>query len=88
MTDLPEKLAALSAFADDVNITHDPVAQRLADQIAASDPGLFTKPVVAEIVRTTIALCRTAGVDPDEVGPHVIETVLGHRAIAAAGGSG
>jgi hypothetical protein len=88
MTDLPEKLAALSAFADDVNITHDPAAQRLADQIAASDPGLFTKAEVAKVVRATIVLCEAAGVDPIDVGPHVIETVLGHRAIAAAGGSG
>jgi len=93
---LASKLAGLSRFADNVNTAHDPVAQRLADQINAvaqrladqinaSDPGVFIKAEIAAIVRATIALCITAGVDPCEAGPHVIETLLGHREFGTAG---
>lgn len=82
---LPEKLAGLSALADDVTITHDPVGRLLADQINASDPGVFTPPQVAEVVRATIVLCTVAGVDPATDGPHVVETVLGRREFGTAG---
>lgn len=76
------KLAGLSALADNLNLTHDPTARRLADQIGASDPGVFAQGEVSAIVQATIALCTAAGVDPADAGPHVIETVLGRRELA------
>lgn len=85
---LAQKLAGLSALADDVTTKYDPAGQLLADQINASDPGVFTPHQIADVVRATLALCAAAGVGAADVGPHVVETVLGHREFGASSHGG
>lgn len=88
--DEPPCSSALAELLYQVTIelpVDDHVVRRLAEQIAASDPGQFSGHEVAAIVRATIELCHRVGVDPGEAGPHVMETVLGRRQLATEAGT-